>query len=684
MFSDGMPFNGDTLKTESLGGTETAALQAAEMFAQYGHEVTILTNTNKPGNYNGVEYRNVNEFNKYFLEEPHDISLILRHPQLFAQPHNSQLNILWQHDLAFINDRETFLSNVWDIDDIWCQSNFHKKQYHEISGLPQDAFWVAGSAIDPSLLPKEMIERNSKKLVYTSRPERGLETLITNIMPRLLEYDRELELHITTYAGFAPQILSLISKLKDVSTPYKNNIVWHEPMTKKELYKLFKSAYLYLYPVTQFDDRIGNFEETYCLSADEAMVCGLPFISRPLGAIPETLHQDAGILIDGFGSNKDDDFCTAFSNEVIEVLKDRNKWNQMSEVGIKTALKEDTWKVRCRKFLERMESLNQTKIPSSRTLSACILVRKQDNPHLLRCLKTVEKIADEIIINVDEKIDKVNGTIGCNYSTYNSDNLENDIWNEMLDQTTGKWILWLYGSEEIQNPSGLLKYLRNNTYLGYTIPKEKASSTKDFSLFYDEMLDHPIRLFRRNTRKFPAIQFHGKIYPRPSLLREPAFYNGNSCYKGELKDVSIIDFSDNFDVDLDKERFILEKDTNTPNRKFFLMRNYFASILNELQNNGGTVTTEIKKNCREIIRLYCSSDPAFKMKRAILEMYSKSNQILNQGFDLAVSLRASRGSGAYSDNFIIRFASVEDAKHMLDQELEEKVSSLTNKYYLVR
>lgn len=684
IFSDGMPFNGDTLKTESLGGTETAALQAAEMFAKYGHEVTILTNTNKPGNYNGVEYRNVNEFNKYFLEEPHDISLVLRHPQLFAQPHNSQLNILWQHDLAFVNDRNTFLSNVWNIDDIWCQSKFHKKQYHKISGLPQDAFWVAGSAIDPNLLPKETIERNPKKLVYASRPERGLETLITNIMPRLLDHDKELELHVTTYDNFTPQILALISKLKTVSEPYKDNIIWHKPMTKTELYKLFKSAYLYLYPVTHYDKTIGNFEETYCLSIDEAMACGLPFISRSLGAIPETLDPGAGVLLGSFDSNKDDDFCSTFNNKIIEALKDKNKWDQMSETGMRTALKEDIWEVRCGGFLERIESLRQAKNVPNRILSACILVREQDNPHLLRCLKTVEELADEVIINVDEKIDTVNSTIGCTYSTYNNDDSENDIWNRMLDQTTGEWVLWLYGSEEIQNSSKLSKYLRGNTYLGYSIPKVKAGSVGDFSLFYDEMLDQPIRLFRRDAGKFPAIRFHGKIYPRPSLLKEPAFYNGNSCYKGELEDVSIIDFSDNFDPDLGKERFILEKDTNTPNRKFFLMRNYFASVLNDLQNNNGVVTTKVEENCKEIIRLYRFSSPTFKMKRAILEMYSKANKILNQGLDLAISLRVTRGSGTYSTSFNVRFASIEDAKHVIDQELEEKISSLTSKYYLVR
>jgi glycosyltransferase involved in cell wall biosynthesis len=656
MYCLGMPFHGDTLKTESLGGTETAALQAAKMFADYGHKVTMLSTTDKPGNYGGVEYRNVREFDKYFIKERHDVSLVLRHPQLFSLPHNSKVNILWQHDLAFFNDKKDFLDNTWNIDSVWCQSSFHKEQYKSVMGLPDDFYWVAGSAIDPDLLPKEDIVRDKKKLVYTARPERGLEALVTGIMPRLLEYDPELKLYITTYKTHGLE--KAMDKIKQKAENIKDSIVWLPPLTKMELYELFSSAYLYLYPVTHYDKSIGFFEETYCLTIDECQANGLPFISRPLGAIPETLGEEAGELVKGL----DDNWPERFADEVIRLLKDEERHSNMSKRGKEIALKQDTWKVRVKGFLNKIQEL--VSIERENKLSICIYNREQDKTNLKRCIKRLEGLADEILIE------------------HGSDEDESKVWNNLIEKTEGDWILWLYGSEELQNPQNIVKYLRNNPYEGYSIEKKRCVLNNDLNgILFDDMLDSPSRLFRTNK----DIVFEGKVLPRPVNKYGGSLELNVNYFENTLKDVNIVDFSEAMDSSeyFSKILPIVENGSDVLNKDFHLMKGYIALALSALGSNEDRVIL----NCQKVVELYQKSfvGDVSRVGREALGMYSKANEMLGAGFIMSFSFGVSRLADPTEKSVMnIRLNSLGDADRIIQPLVKNRIDTIMNKYYLVR
>jgi glycosyltransferase involved in cell wall biosynthesis len=666
MYCIGMPFHGDTLKTESLGGTETACLQAAEMFAKYGHKVTVLTTTDKPGNYGGVEYRNVGEFDKYFIKERHDVSLVLRHPQLFSLPHNSKVNILWQHDLAFINDKKDFLDNTWNIDSVWCQSPFHKNQYKTVMGMPDDFYWVAGSAIDPELLPKEEIKRDKKKLVYTARPERGLEALITGIMPKLLEHDPELKLHVATYD--TPDLQKMMDIMKQKAEPIKDSIVWLPPLTKKELYELFSSAYLYIYPVTEYDKKIGFFEETYCLTIDECMANGLPFISRALGAIPDTLGINTSwySLVDGFDSNQDLEFQEEFTDRIIDILKDEEIWEKYSNKAKEIALKEDTWEVRVKGFLEKIQELMS--IEKENKLSVCIYNRDQDKAHLKRCLKQVKQISDDIQVFTKDEGKEIDN--------------ESEIWNQMISEADGEWILWLYGSEELQNPRNLLKYLRNSPYEGYGIEKKKYVLKNDLNdALFDDMLDSPPRLFRKDK----DIVFQGEVLPRPVNQYGGSLELNVNYFENTLKDISIIDFSDSMDSFdyFSKVQPVMENGSCVMNKDFHLMKGYMALAL----SNRGINEDMVVDKCEKVVDLYRKSfvGNISRMGREALAMYSKANDLLQTGFVMNFSFGASRhGDPKEKSMMNIRLNSLEDAEIVVQPLMKSKIDTIMSKYYLVR
>ena len=653
MYCDGFPFDGNTINEKSLGGTETAALQAAKEFAKQGHEVVMVNNCQIPGIYDKVKYVNANEFNKYFIEEEHDVSLIIRHPELFAVKHNSKINILWQHDLAFTNEKDNFLKYAWNIDSVWCQSPFHKKQYQSVMGLSDDLYWVAGSAIDPELFSEDDIGRDKKKLVYTGRPERGLEVLATEILPRLLKYDPELILYTATYDCFPPQVQEIIDRIKLKTRAYKDNIVWLPPLSKKELYELFQTSWLYLYPVTNYDKIIGNFEETYCLSVDECMASGLPFISRPVGAIPDTLDKNAGVLIDG-KSNRDKDFQDSFAMAVIDVLEDDMWHKNMSNTGKGVALTQDTWEVRVKGFIEKINSLISDS--KQEKLSVCILTRPEDKPYLRRCLKSIKRIDEDLEIVV---------------KTCNEDSAQNELFNQAVKDAKNDWFLWLYGSEELQNSQELKKYIKNNIFNGYQINKTYMDENR-----IDLMEDNPPRLFRKDC----LLGFLGNEFSRPVIKLSNSIFH-------KIEDVQIVDFSMKKD-DVNSIKYYL---CNYPNKNvnshFFLMKTLFLEIKEELAKTG-FVNQHIEDNCREIIKLYKKhfyDDLLDNINITAVRMYSEANRILGEGFQYRIDSQIFRSNNDKKiSQFDLWFSSRADAKHFYDQVFEKQVDSITNKYYLVR
>ena len=53
----GLDFNGNTIYEKALGGSESAMIYMAKEIAKLNNEVTVYCNCDKPGMYDGVDYR---------------------------------------------------------------------------------------------------------------------------------------------------------------------------------------------------------------------------------------------------------------------------------------------------------------------------------------------------------------------------------------------------------------------------------------------------------------------------------------------------------------------------------------------------------------------------------------------------------------------------------------------------
>lgn len=321
----GMPFNGDTIKKESLGGSETAAYYIARELARRGHRVTMFTNTSEEGVFDGVKYISAGNpsqeaplggrFHFYAMNTPHDVCMIQRAPGAFAFKWASKVNVAWLHDLALHRVKPQIAGAMWNIDGVFTVSEWHKQQVCDVYGFRPELVMPVTNGVDLNLfagsienkLAEAVGERkfatpfkDQIKLIYSSRPERGLEHHVRpgGIMERLWEIDKRFHLYVCAYDNKVPQMAPMYEYLYERIEQLPNcTNIGH--LTKKELADTMRQCDALVYPT--------EFEEVSCITAMEAMAAGLPFISSACAALPETCKDSGAILLPMKDGKADED-----------------------------------------------------------------------------------------------------------------------------------------------------------------------------------------------------------------------------------------------------------------------------------------------------------------------------------------------------------------------------------------
>lgn len=310
--SMGMPFNGHTVKRESLGGSESAAYYQAVELARRGHRVICWTTLEgQDETIDGVNFcfmgRPTQEaplgdrFEFYARNTPHDVLIIQRHPAAFHRQYASKVNIWQLHDLALHRSAAPVVTGLWNIDAVTTVSDWHAQQVREVYDINPEVMHTVRNGVDPALYASSRgdrvirvpgLERATRPnpsslllpdkpfiLLYQSRPERGLEHLVRP--GGIMERCRNLPVHLvicgydnTTDAmrGYYDQLRAWADALPNVSHVGS--------LDKVTLAELQKASDLLIYPT--------KFEEVSCITAMEAMHAGLPLLTTDAAALPET------------------------------------------------------------------------------------------------------------------------------------------------------------------------------------------------------------------------------------------------------------------------------------------------------------------------------------------------------------------------------------------------------------
>lgn len=354
----GMPFDGDTVKTRSLGGSESAAYYMARELVELGHSVRVFSRCGAsygvqgPGDYEGVRYIDAGEvtesaplgdtFHFYAENTPHDVLIIQRHPQAFAHKFASKINLWWVHDLATVRNRGAVHAMLYNIDGVLTVSQFHKDQVCEVYGINPDVVYPITNGVDLSLFAggckdaphfgkwyvsnhvdkdgnpahsvgdvKEEFDRQIK-LLYTSRPERGLEWLVKpgGVMDKLQETDHHL--YVCAYDNVTQDTKAYYDYLYGLCDALPN-VTRLGALTKQDLADVMRQCDALIYPCP--GPHQPNFDEVSCITAMEAMAAGLPMITSDRGALPETCEDSGTVLL------KPDDNGMPVIDEFVEAVK---------------------------------------------------------------------------------------------------------------------------------------------------------------------------------------------------------------------------------------------------------------------------------------------------------------------------------------------------------------------------
>lgn len=359
MHCGGLPFNGNTLNTKSLGGSETAAYYVAKSLAARGHRVTLFTNSQEEGAFDDVKYiwaGNSTEqaplgerFHFYASNTPTDVLMIQRQPGAFMHRFQSKLNISWLHDLALYRQKPLASVGLWNIDAIFCVSEWHKNQVCEVYGFDKKHVRTVTNGVDLSLFNGKIEYKLPKlkdeiSLIYSSRPERGLEHHIRpgGIMDRLWEIDKRFRLYVCNYENNPPQLAEMYAAMYE-RIEKMPNVTALGNLTKQQLADAMRQCGALVYPT--------EFDEVSCITAMEAMAAGLPFISSEVAALPETCKESGSILLPLKEGAADEE---SFVSKVLELGSNTARAFHSEQL---TAAKKFDWEVVSEGFERHFEEL---------------------------------------------------------------------------------------------------------------------------------------------------------------------------------------------------------------------------------------------------------------------------------------------------------------------------------------
>jgi glycosyltransferase involved in cell wall biosynthesis/SAM-dependent methyltransferase len=341
---DSVPFTEEVVSRKgNLGGSESSCLGLAQALAAAGHAVSMFATKMEiePGTYNGVQWLDAEESLPHALKHRrYDVFCSLRMPGVFLLPNQSRWKMLWAQDLMLDAKGQGLLHRL---DEIAFVSQFHREQWCNLEPTWRPLAWVTGNGYDPrdllaagQLVSGDVVDvyalpkARRHHYIYVSRPERGIDGLIA-LWPKIRAAYPEATLAVCRYSsmydagGWGRVVASYDERLQALNERV-GGITFLGELSKPSLYAAIGEAWAMLYPTSQ-----DGFAETNCVAATEAQACGTPFIGSWRGALPETLHPEAAILIKG--DWRSEDYQTAFLGAIARLQDNPSIYQAIREAG---------------------------------------------------------------------------------------------------------------------------------------------------------------------------------------------------------------------------------------------------------------------------------------------------------------------------------------------------------------
>jgi glycosyltransferase involved in cell wall biosynthesis len=281
-------WNPDTARKDGIGGSETAVIELSKRWAKLGYDVTVYAKCDVDRVYDGVRW--VPEMRPVFEA---DVAIAWRRADLLSLG-LAKKRILWLHDACVPGAAPEFLRLA---DAVMVNTKWHGEKVGPELGEHAHKLIVIPPGIDPSRFEYE-VERNVKKVVWTSAPERGLNEIL-DMWPKIVQLAPDAQLHVLygfqtweLRAKHYGEIKSLERIAQMRAKCDSQDSVFLRGRVSSDVYPVeLLSAGAWLYPSWLGPEDVP-FHETYCVSAAEALAAGLRILCNPIGGLAE--------VIDGF------------------------------------------------------------------------------------------------------------------------------------------------------------------------------------------------------------------------------------------------------------------------------------------------------------------------------------------------------------------------------------------------
>lgn len=355
--TSGLQFNGTSLETSSLGGSETAAVQLARAITKIDNQVTVFCEIPEGGEGkgpDGVTYLSNQRFQHIANLMSFDVIIVSRFADYLRLPSNAGLRILWCHDI--LTNPAAVANCLWQTDAVFVLSKYHLEDYtkgDDRLGHLKEHFWVTRNGIDPELIEANKRPKVPGKVIYTSRPERGLFELLRDIMPRIWKENPSVKLHYSAYDlknfPLGEEVKQLAQACDDLAKSYGDKVVKLGALKKADLYAEISSAELLLYPT--------RFPEIQCITALEAAACGTPIITtKDFALVTSVADGKSGVLVPGHPGGEE--YSRRFATVVLHTLKTPKVMKRLTEGGPKHIKDQGfTWDQIAKEWVAKFESM---------------------------------------------------------------------------------------------------------------------------------------------------------------------------------------------------------------------------------------------------------------------------------------------------------------------------------------
>ena len=296
----GLPFNGNTFDTQSLGGSESSGYYVARALARLGHRVQVFCNTPERVSCADVDYLPLSMFQQVVEFTPHDVCIVQRAPEMYSSRCQARFSALWCHDLAMPLKADSVRGTAWNYDKLFLLSEFMKTQYKQVYGVSDDLIYVTRNGVDLEVIERsrvaaEKFPHNPLSLVYAARPERGLDVLLAEIMPRILKFEPNAKLFLAAYHNPVPEMRDFYAQCDALAARLGKSVDKLGALTKEQLYAVYHTAGQYVYPVPS--GYAPAFDEVSCCTGETLIDLPRDYSKYPHGVPIRDLVGKSGFPV---------------------------------------------------------------------------------------------------------------------------------------------------------------------------------------------------------------------------------------------------------------------------------------------------------------------------------------------------------------------------------------------------